>query len=114
MTKRPPKYVVFKAEEYEEYRERGEEPPMLDDAEVIRHQDVFAAPALLTYANSVAVSIETLSPFWGKLVQYGTETDEGTALAHQVAETMSILKEIADHFFEAAAAAEQAERKLPD
>ena len=54
------KYVVFKRSEWDA-SQRGEGvPTLLDDATVIRSQDVFAGPALHAYASSIETSLEIL------------------------------------------------------
>lgn len=70
----------------------------VEDAVVIRRQDVFAPPALDAYANAMAVVIETLR---SADVQYeGVRVDR--------------LQEIADYFADQAAKAWTESRKLPD
>jgi hypothetical protein len=63
----PPKYAVFKWEHYREMSivangmfAKGFEQMRLKDAEVIRHQDIFAAPALYEYAQSIRTAIEIM------------------------------------------------------
>ena len=67
----------------------------LQDAVVIRRQDVFAPPALDAYANSIAVAL-TLDP-------EAPSTDWGQRL-----------RAISDYFHEQAALAWQQHRKIPD
>jgi hypothetical protein len=62
-----PKYAVFKWEDYDEMKivangmfASGFEKARIKDAEVIRHQDVFAAPAFFEYAQSIRTAIEIL------------------------------------------------------
>lgn len=63
----------------------------LMDAVVIRRQDLFASPALHSYANSIAVAV-------------ATSTDEITAKR---------LQKVADYFHEQAVAAGEEGYKLP-
>lgn len=67
----------------------------LDDAVVIRLQDLFAAGVLFTYAGAVQSAIEIMA-------------------AHNIAPPEDLLK-TRDHFFELASAAESSPiKKLPD
>jgi len=57
------KYIVFKRQEFEEWiKTRGgigiTLPSFLEDATVIRGQDLFAAPALDVYAASIAIVLK--------------------------------------------------------
>jgi len=59
------KYIVFKRADFERYVS-GEPAPSyvpheLRDAVVIRRQDLFAAPALATYASCIAIARMTAS-----------------------------------------------------
>lgn len=98
-----PKYLVFKTEEYEAMMDNDLDPRhlALDDAVVIRRQDVFAPPALDCYANAITVTIEGM-----KL------TDTGTTSANY--DTRKSLQDTADYFHEQAAKAWTEQRKLPD
>lgn len=94
------KYIVFKRDEFFELAKELSltiEPIALPDATVIRSQDLFAAPALHAYANSISVSMNILS---------------GMLVDQKVTEQ---LREVSDYFHERAIEAEQIEyRKLPD
>ena len=56
------KYITFKRAEFEEWYKRAnirfEIPQALNDATVIRGQDLFAAPALDVYAASIAIVLK--------------------------------------------------------
>lgn len=94
-----PKYVVFKGEDWYEFHQasiHGEPhnyPTPVDDAVVIRRQDVFAPPALDAYANSIQVAITA----------GGVEGNARVRLAR-----------IADFFHEQAVLSWDTTRKLPD
>lgn len=103
------KYVVFKKSEWDEVMKpylgqqgaRGYPVPLPDeveDAVVMRRQDVFAAPAFRVYANSMAASMVVAA----KLVAPGL---------HLESETIS---KIARYFQEQADLSEQEDRKVPD
>lgn len=94
------KYVTFKADEFRDWYQTveskgGTVPMAVDDAVVIRRQDAFAAPALQTYASSIALTARLLS-------------DNGQELAAKR------LRGIADYFNEQAEIAMQDGGKLPD
>lgn len=96
------KYVVFKQEEWDEWK-RGNgryqnTPDEVEDAVVMRRQDVFAAPAFRVYANSMAASMVVAA----KLVAPGL---------HLESETIS---KIARYFQEQAELSESEDRKVPD
>jgi len=95
------KYITFKRADFciwlEAARDMGAfevemDPSVmeLEDAVVIRRQDLFAPPALDAYANSIQVALSILN-----------HPDE-------------VLSEIADYFHEQAVLSWQTERKLPD
>ena len=103
------KYVVFKTAEWEgemqkylqTQKARGYSVPLPDeveDAVVMRRQDVFAAPAFRVYANSMAASMVVAA----KLVAPGL---------HLKSETLS---QIARYFEEQAELSESENRKVPD
>ena len=71
----------------------------VDDAVVIRRQDVFAPPALDAYANAIQTSLEILRHSAGV-------TYEGVDVER--------LQEVADYFSDQAAKAWTEQRKLPD
>lgn len=98
------KYVVFKRDEWERWvKESGSRaititsPDEVEDAVVIRRQDVFAPPALDAYANAITVSL---------------------CLAHEDSpysrRELSRLQDIADYFHEQAQLAWETDRKIPD
>ena len=87
------KYVVFKAEDYDDPSGTG--PTPIDDAVVIRLQDTFAAPALYGYANSIAVAI-------GILNLHGLQMVAGD------------LQKTADYFVTMAEESMNRQTKLPD
>jgi hypothetical protein len=99
------KYVVFKTEDWntifnclEEVFELKKESgvlirgKILDDAVVIRRQDIFAPPALDAYSNSILVSLAMMGP----------------------GETKERLKDIASYFHEQAVLSWDTDRKVPD
>ena len=67
----------------------------LPDAEVIRQQDITAAPIFHHYSSGINTLIELADSF-------------------AIPVNRLRLREIADHFHEAAMAAEQADHKIPD
>lgn len=71
----------------------------LDDAVVIRRQDVFAAPALEAYANAIQCLIEAID-----LVPYDADLDK----------SKQSLRDIADYFHDQADRSYMIQRKLPD
>lgn len=105
------KYIVFKADEFvaacQDLRERTDYPAdqillncrNLEDAVVIRRQDVFAPPALDGYANSITVALEM-----ARAVEGGSEP---SPLARRLQET-------ATYFHEQAALSWDTHRKVPD
>lgn len=101
------KYVVFKREQF--YHLLNHDPAVapvdwekhiLPDASVIRSQDVFAAPALHAYYNSILVAIEVLTPH--------IEHYDG------LVEEIEQLRSIADYFHARATEAEAAGHHVPD
>lgn len=98
------KYVVFKREDFLAWFalrshgvDLGDMPPALEDAVVIRRQDVFAPPALDAYANNIQSAVEAIKAT-------GVEP-------HGLAERLT---EIADYFHDQASEAWLTVRKLPD
>ncbi len=94
------KYVTFKADEFSDWYQtveaKGDTIPMaVDDAVVIRRQDAFAGPALLTYASNIALTARLLA-------------DNGQELAAKR------MQGIADYFHEQAEIALDTIGKLPD
>jgi hypothetical protein len=98
-----PKYLVFKTEEYDAMMEKDLDPRhlALDDAVVIRRQDVFAPPALDCYANAITVTIEGMKI-----------TDKGATSENY--DVRQRLQNIADYFHDQAAKSWTEQRKLPD
>lgn len=94
------KYVVFKRSDWELHKSQpGCMPESLavEDAVVIRCQDVFAPPALDAYANAISVALELDAAC----------TTEPNPRATQ-------LRAIADYFHEQAVLSWDTDRKLPD
>jgi len=71
----------------------------VEDAVVIRRQDVFAPPALDAYANAIQCVVEAMS----------TQASEPRTF-----QLMGRLQYIADYFHEQAAKSWSEQRKLPD
>lgn len=98
------KYIVFKKEEWDSFRKqfRPTSPPLpVEDAVVIRRQDMFAPPALDAYANAITVALTVLS-----------EADGGADIYD--AEIPKKLRDVADYFHEQAKLAWDLHRKIPD
>jgi len=97
------KYIVFKKEEFDAWFDWLTEnitdtfvaPDELEDAVVIRTQDLFAGPALHAYASSIAVVIEVLRQF-GHVEQADSLVD------------------VSDYLFQRAEEADAIHGKLPD
>lgn len=93
------KYVVFKREDFERLMDE-DRPHMyaaaleVEDAVVIRRQDLFAGPALSSYAHSIAIAVK---------VAENPKNDQVKAL-----------RRIADYFHEQAILADAEGWKLPD
>lgn len=78
----------------------------IDDAVVIRHQDVFAASAFYAYANSIRTAVEIMEMRVGETKLLGVDAR---------AEVVGRLNGIADYFIDQAMKAEASERtKIPD
>lgn len=96
------KYIVFKQDEFDRWANSLGENDMermplgLQDAVVIRRQDVFAPPALDAYANAMQTCVEVLC---------NGSKPTGTA---------ERLQDIADYFHDQAAKSWTEQRKLPD
>lgn len=95
------KYIVFKRSDFEDlYVSLVDQVlgrlPVVDDAVVIRRQDLFAPSALHVYANSIALAAQVMGA-----------NDEDKAVIKR-------LSHIADYFHEQAVAAEAEAWKLPD
>jgi hypothetical protein len=105
------KYVVFKIGDWlDEWKQHEDSPEAehiltdlqrhrIPDAHVIRGQDVFAAPALHSYAASIAVAMRVL------------ESHNGTG---QFRKEIRKMQEAADYFHNAAVESEQIAWKVPD
>ena len=90
------------AEKYLVYKNDGGAPgEQVDDAVVIRRQDVFAPPALDAYANAIQTTLEAL--------RAGDVAGEVTVPA-----ICARLQGIADYFSDQAAKSWTEQRKLPD
>lgn len=102
----PDKYVVVKKVDFDAWREthdatgtpvvRSLESKMLNDAVVIRLQDVFSRPAFDAYAASILVALELTKP-----------TPENK-------ETREHLQALADYFHTMAERAAHTRHKIPD
>lgn len=106
------KYVVFKARDVQ-WRGSDDAPfangltpaQVVGDAVVIRTQDVFAGPALWTYAHSIAQV--------AKLTREVADDAEGEA-RHALLSRARQLQDTADYFADRAAEASDHDGKLPD
>lgn len=94
------KYVVFKRNEFESWSDGRYDflPGRVCDAVVIRRQDMFAASALDTYADSISVAISVM-----RLCNDGKVNGEARRL-----------QQIADYFRAQADAARDTFTKVPD
>lgn len=97
------KYVTFKREEFEEAKRAGggrmyNIPNEVEDAVVIRRQDIYAAPAFRAYSATIASSLVVAA----KIVAPGM-------VIHNTG-----LESIARYFERQAELSEQEERKVPD
>lgn len=113
---RDDKYKVFKIDDYlEAYEALKDEPAMkqlnredVDDAVVIRLQDLFAEPALHSYASAIGVAIAAMRETVTILDGYPDVRAEINAHVEQ-------LQKVADHFHEASLeAADHTHKKMPD
>lgn len=90
------KYVTFKMGDWEHFLRthviQDLEEKIIEDAVVIRRQDVFASPALDVYAGCITVAVKMMAP--------GPKRDN--------------LVWIADYFHEQAVLASQVHSKVPD
>lgn len=97
MSRHNDKYIVFHREEWMNYV-MADFPPEVEDAVVIRRQDIFAGPAFHAYAACISISYQVLSMI-GDADQLG-------------------LQKIADYFHEQAVEADDLAgaglAKLPD
>lgn len=102
------KYVVFRREVWEARSEKSGlsmlSGDIIDDAVVIRRQDVFAPPALDAYANMIQAAITIFTDTGGFIPGVDPEPP---AIAR--------LREIADYFHEQSELAyADSQRKIPD
>lgn len=89
------KYIVFKRDDYRHMTD----PKPLEDAVVIRMQDIFASSALFAYASAIRTSIEILE---------ATVSDTDP-------QTLERLSDIADYFMaRGEEASKHPVRKVPD
>lgn len=107
------KYIVFKRSDWESEKEitvfgvlNGKE---VEDAVVIRRQDVFAPPALEAYANTIMASVEGMASI-AELADGNLDPDA----YKQSARMIQALRDIADYFHQQAEASYATKRKLPD
>lgn len=102
------KFIVFKRAEFNEWAASPigtrRLPPPVEDAVVLRRQDVFAPPALDAYASSILTAVEALDAL-------AAQFDEPPS---NIAERAKGLREIAEYFSDQARAAWDTERRLPD
>jgi hypothetical protein len=104
------KYVVFHREYHRQWMDEWpevnpeEEPREIEDAVVIRRQDVFAASALFSYANSIRTATEIME--MERAARGGDRTD--------LDEMVDRLNEIADYFVGQAELASKSASKIPD
>lgn len=93
------KYLVFKRDEFIERHGTGKLVEALDDAVVIRKQDIFAGPALHAYASSIQTAIEVVE----------------TSGAEFNRRARAKLYEVRDYFFQQALEADDVNpKKVPD
>jgi hypothetical protein len=101
------KYVVFKRGEFDgihslELKEGAKLPKPLEDAVVIRRQDIFAGPGLFSYANAIQTAIDLI----------GAPGELGTVSALN---ELAKLEELRDFFWEQAMmASHEPNKKVPD
>lgn len=102
MAERNEKYLVVKREDWERWADEEQLvaqrrcPPEVEDAVVIRRQDVFAPLAISAYSNAITVALGLIK--------------EGVTSSTRAVK----LRAIADYFREQSAMAWDADRKLPD
>lgn len=107
------KYMVFKKDEWADWvarMEPGESsiflsscPNPLEDLTVIRHQDLFAGPALWSYAHGINLVLKGLKPL-----------AEQTGGGHLANDLPHQLRSVADYFASAAQNADELGFKFPD
>lgn len=100
-----PKYIVFKAEDWNDLKTLFGasnvnllNTKLIDDAVVIRRQDLFAPAALYGYAHSIGIAIAALKQDKGGYSE----------------EVVRRLQKIMDYFFQEAELATDEAFKLPD
>jgi hypothetical protein len=100
----PPKYAILKWEDWELIKRQRSftgdslDSMLLNDAEVIRGQDITAAPIFHAYSSIILSFMEFLNP--------------GPGIG---SERLNYLQQVSDHFHEAALKSEaRDDRKLPD
>lgn len=99
------KFIVFHRDDWDKhgqlFAEEFEADYAIEDATVIRGQDIFAASAFFNYSNNVITTMEILG-----------------ALAEDVSpefqEVLDDLQRIADHFHDLGVASAEMPNKLPD
>lgn len=101
------KYIVFKREDWEQLQEESPECDseqfILEDAVVIRLQDIFAESALFAYAAAIRTSIEILE----ETLKDANRPDTDPMIER--------LTGIADYFMrQGEAASKHSHRKVPD
>ena len=99
------KYVVFKSEDFDDWcrgvADSDLDDLIIEDAVVIRLQDMFAAPALYSYANTIRTVTELL--------------EKSSPLVPSSAAILDRLHGIADYFIGRALVADMMPtKKLPD
>jgi hypothetical protein len=111
-----PKYAVFKWEDLNPSMEGGDTPGLtlinvldvgiLEDAVVIRRQDVFAAPAFAEYAGQINTFLDAMNT----MVEMGAIS----ALDERFSTMMAELEEKAEYFMAQSVLAYETESKIPD
>lgn len=96
MAGEPDKYVVFKRSDLPDDERTWDANPPIEDAVVIRRQDMFAAAGLRGYANAVMIALEVADMVDGFGI--GTRQD---------------LEDVLEYFLDQAAQAEGS-TKIPD
>ena len=108
------KYIVFKRADLDELVDeiRESDPKdvgialdswRVDDAVVIRRQDMFSPPALDGYANTITAAVESIKAAY-----------DGDGLPPDVYGVVRRLQGTADYFHSQALAAWDTDRKIPD
>lgn len=106
------KYVVFKADEFDEWAvdsEISERPDVLLDAIVLRGQDYLVPPVLWQYAQAATTAADIIA------MAHGIETEDDFDKCEGDLKALLVhLRESADEFANAAEWAEGLDRKFPD